>query len=198
MYSTAVLLLLGSDAVRADQPVNCLRTHLESQVWNFHVSQNTSVINLFQTQEVCTHQLPNRVQLIDKSLKWQFAAEDVWQVSLDLGYKATASFCANGDLAKCDRVKVHGKWQDYYDQAFLVELDNGLRFLANFRYELKDDYLKKKGYTSVAVADRRYLAELIPDTENDTKKKFNSRCGETMIGFVQHTEANLDGNMANH
>lgn len=137
-----MLLLLGSDAVRADQPVNCLRTHLESQVWNFHVSQSSANVNLFQTSEVCTHQLPNRVQLIDKDYKWQFATEDVWQVSLDLGYKATASFCPGGDLSKCGREKVHGKWQDYYDQAFLVELDNGLRFLANFRYELKDDLLK--------------------------------------------------------
>ena len=46
-------------------------------------------------------------------------------------------FCANGDIHNCDKQTVLGKWQAYYDQALLVELQNNLRFIANFRYEIK-------------------------------------------------------------
>lgn len=53
--------------VLADQPVNCLRTHLKNSVWNFHVTQDSSRINIFKTAEVCTHTFPNRVQIIDKN-----------------------------------------------------------------------------------------------------------------------------------
>ena len=33
---------------------------------------------------------------------------------------------------------VGGTWMAFYDQAFKVELSNGLRFIANYRYSLKD------------------------------------------------------------
>ena len=32
---------------------------------------------------------------------------------------------------------IAGNWSDIYDQSFKVELDNGLRFLANFKYSVK-------------------------------------------------------------
>ena len=30
-----------------------------------------------------------------------------------------------------------GTWSTIYDQAFKIELENGLRFLANFKYTIK-------------------------------------------------------------
>ena len=74
-----LILIAGVlDTVVADQPVNCLRTHVHNNVWNFHVSKETNRVNLFQTREVCTHTMPNKVQVIDKNQKWKFAQEDVW------------------------------------------------------------------------------------------------------------------------
>lgn len=33
----------------------------------------------------------------------------------------------------------HGKWTPVYDQAMMVRLDDGKKFITNFRYQLKDD-----------------------------------------------------------
>mmetsp|Transcript_37617 Transcript_37617/g.57640 ORF Transcript_37617/g.57640 Transcript_37617/m.57640 type:complete len:84 (+) Transcript_37617:1-252(+) len=55
--------------VAADQPVHCLRGQVYG-VWNFHVSQKSDVVNLFQVDEVCTHKLPNKLQIIDKGHEW--------------------------------------------------------------------------------------------------------------------------------
>ena len=52
-------------------------------------------------------------------------------------YSAEGRFCPDGNFDKCEQKTVAGKWQAYYDQAFLVELENNLRFVANFRYEIK-------------------------------------------------------------
>lgn len=86
-----------------------------------------------------------------------------------------------------------GFWQDYYDQAFHVELDNGLRFIANFRYELRDKFLLGK---QLSLLNITYLNEVIPNTEEETKAKFNSKCDETMVGFMQ--DKNEKGSFAQH
>ena len=46
--------------VRADQPVHCIREELFG-IWNFHVSSDKSNINLFDTKELCTHTVPNKI-----------------------------------------------------------------------------------------------------------------------------------------
>ena len=50
-------------------------------------------------------------------------------------FQAEATFCKNGK--ECDAKHISGNWSDIYDQSFKVELDNGLRFLANFKYSVK-------------------------------------------------------------
>jgi hypothetical protein len=52
-------------------------------------------------------------------------------------FTAEARFCKGGDLENCNRDRVPGKWIAFYDQALLVELGNDLRFVANFRYEIR-------------------------------------------------------------
>jgi hypothetical protein len=37
----------------------------------------------------------------------------------------------------CATEHLTGTWSPVYDQAFTVELENGLRFLANFKYNIK-------------------------------------------------------------
>jgi len=48
------------NVVMADQPVHCLRGQLYG-VWNFHVSKQEDIVNLFNVDEVCTHKLPNKL-----------------------------------------------------------------------------------------------------------------------------------------
>lgn len=60
-------------------------------------------------------------------------------------YKAEAVFCSNDK--KCSDTVTPGKWTSIYDQAFNIELDNGMRFIANFRYNLKPE-LAKDPYTT--------------------------------------------------
>jgi hypothetical protein len=57
-------LILGS--VSADQPVNCLRQNFHENIWNFYVSQDTQKVDLFKTRELCTHNIPNKVQIMNE------------------------------------------------------------------------------------------------------------------------------------
>jgi hypothetical protein len=34
--------------------------------WDFHVSQEVDTVDLFQTNEVCTHKRPNHIQIVAK------------------------------------------------------------------------------------------------------------------------------------
>ena len=52
-------------------------------------------------------------------------------------YQVEAVFCK--DAEKCEDSHISGTWSTVYDQSFKVELDNGLRFLANFKYSIKKE-----------------------------------------------------------
>jgi len=104
-------------------------------VWRFHVSQRTDTVNLFQTDEVCTHKLPNKLQMIGKEHEFKFDKEDVWKVKLMDKSQAEAVLCKGG--VTCGTDHVSGTWSTIYDQSFKIELENGLRFLANFKYSVK-------------------------------------------------------------
>jgi len=75
------LVLFLSGMARGDQPVHCLRGQ-EYGEWKFHVSSEAKHVNLFNTSEVCTHMLPNKVQLISKDHSFKFKDEDVWKVKV--------------------------------------------------------------------------------------------------------------------
>jgi len=66
--SFALLCLLYNlnpfEVVKADQPVHCLREQMYG-VWNFHVSKDKGNVNLFESNELCSHSLPNKVQLVN-------------------------------------------------------------------------------------------------------------------------------------
>ena len=59
-------------------------------MWEFHVSKDTNKLNLFETKEICTHSLSNKVQILGQNHQFSFANEDVWQVSLMDNYKVEA------------------------------------------------------------------------------------------------------------
>ena len=55
-------------------------------------------------------------------------------------FQAEAILCKDG--INCSNEHISGTWSTVYDQSFKIELENGLRFLANFRYSIKDDISK--------------------------------------------------------
>lgn len=72
----------------------------------------------------------------------------------------------------------------------MVQLENNLRFLANFKYEIK------KNVTTDPVHAQVDFQKLIPDIESSAKYQFNSICNETMVGFVQNL--NKSGSLTEH
>ena len=128
------------------------------------MSKDSEFIDLFQTQEVCTHQIPNRVQVLSSDHKFSFKNEDAWQVMIHSDYSAEARFCKDGNLEKCEHNSIKGKWVAYYDQALLVELDNDLRFIANFRYEIKNNVTSDPLKTDV-----KKMAKLVQEVDETAK-----------------------------
>jgi DICT domain-containing protein len=72
-----VQLLLLLETTKADQPVHCLRDKIYG-LWEFQVNTQVENINLFETNEVCSHQLTNKVQLMNKDHKFSFAQSETW------------------------------------------------------------------------------------------------------------------------
>ena len=92
-------------------------------------------------------------------------------------YKAEAVFCKEGK--KCNSETIKGKWTTIYDQAFNIELDNGIRFLANFRYNIKNEITKDPFQEAIKKGVSKFVA-----IESGDYDKFDSQCGKTMIGFI--------------
>ena len=67
--------------------------------------------------------------MISKDLQFSFADEDVWEVNLMDNNLVEASV-NGGDVQK-------GKWSTIYNQSLLVELESGMKFVTNFRYNFK-------------------------------------------------------------
>ena len=93
-------------------------------------------------------------------------------------YKAEAVLCMDGE--DCTGDKITGTWNAIYDQALDIELDNGLRFVTNLRYNTKPNFsedpltqVKSKGVSSFGAV------------ESGDYAKFDSDCSRTMVGFVQ-------------
>ena len=166
LAALCLLFNMSPTEVKADQPVHCLRDSAIGE-WDFHVSKEAESVDLFKSNEICTHKRPNHVQIVSASHKFQFAQEEVWKVKLLDGYRAQASNAGQ---------TYNGTWSTIYDQAFRVELDNGLRFLTNFRYNLKP---------SISADPLLQGAESFADVKAGDYAKFDSRCDETMVGFVQ-------------
>lgn len=131
-------------------------------------------VNLFEVDEVCTHKIPNKLQVIGSSHQFLFQQEDIWKVRLIDHFKAEATVCKS--KTQCDPTVITGKWSTIYDQAFMVELDNGLRFIANFRYSVKPN---------ISANPANDLFSKFTGLKTGDYDRFDSVCDKTMIGFVQ-------------
>lgn len=94
-------------------------------------------------------------------------------------YKVEAVVCKNG--GKCGKELIKGHWTSIYDQAINVELENGMRFLANFKYDIKPDISKDPFQDAVSSGIGKFAA-----METGDYDKFDSECTGTMVGFVQN------------
>ncbi len=77
-----ISLLLAT--VAADQPVRCSdRNPYVGSTWNFHVSGGgPQEVDLFDSKEVCTHEMPNKMQIIAESYQFAFESEQLWKVKM--------------------------------------------------------------------------------------------------------------------
>lgn len=82
---------------------------------------------------------------------------------------------------------MNGQWLAFYDQALKVELENGKRFLTNWRYSLKE-YVQSDPIQSGAKG--------ISDVQIDDYDKFYSACDRTMIGVIH--DKGRPSSMAEH
>ena len=94
-------------------------------------------------------------------------------------YKVEAVLCKDG--GKCDDQVINGHWTAIYDQAFNIELDNGMRFLANYRYDIKPDITKDPLADALSSGISKFS-----QIETGDYDKFISECDQTMVGFVQN------------
>lgn len=90
-------------------------------------------------------------------------------------YQVQAQFCQNEK--SCSSNQVAGVWSPIYDQSFEVELENGLRFLANFKYTIKNN---------ISAKPSQELVQKFDGLKTGDYNKFDSHCDQTMVGFVQN------------
>ena len=141
------------------------------------MSKDEAVINLFETADVCTHSLPNKLQVISEDFKFQFAKTELWSATLADTGQVLAYKCQSE--TKCEQGKTPislGKWTTVYDQALKIELESGERFLSNFRYNIRN-----------SVSHDPLTDSMLQFTNLATTgvEDFDSDCTKTMIGFVQ-------------
>ena len=84
-------------------------------MWFFHVTPDPEDLNLFEQQEVCTHSIPNKVQIIDRNYNFSMSEKDTWSVLVKSDFTVDARFCKGGDINKCEKQTIGGRWQTVYD-----------------------------------------------------------------------------------
>jgi hypothetical protein len=116
--------------------------------------------------------------------QFSFAQEEVWKLSLMDEYKVEGMLCtSSNDCGKAQKVK--GKWSPIYAQAMMVELDNGLRFITNFRYSLKQE-ISPDPVNEKRLDKIDFIQSLGPDATD----AFQSQCDQTMVGHVMMKGSN--------
>lgn len=133
--------------------------------------------------------LPNKLQLLADAHDFKFQKEDIWKVKLMDKYQALATFCQAGK--ECETKAETGVWSPIYDQAFKLELNNGLRFVTNYKYCLKPQ---------VSTDPTKDGAKNFNMLKTGDYDKFDSECDKSMVGFVQTMPklSNKEYTMKNH
>lgn len=131
-------------------------------------------VNLFKVDSVCTHEFPNRVQLIAKDYKFNLGDQvDLYKIKALDNYEAKAQKC-DAQGKNCG-AEIAGTWSTIYDQSLRFLLEDGSRLLANFRYNMHDE----DAQAVQKIGGEGYLHP----TEEFEAKSASSKCDETMVGF---------------
>ena len=93
------------------------------------------------------------------------ADEDIWSILVRSDFTAEGRLCKGGNVTNCGK-SIMGQWQTIYDQTLIVELDNDLRFIGTFRYQLKKNVTK----------DAKKLSKAMVEVDDFMKAQFNSVC----------------------
>jgi len=145
----------------ADQPVHCLKNDVLGD-WTFEVIADSYLPDLFGSLSVCTHELPNKLQIIEPGHVFNLGP-DTYKVSVTLNDDNTCEANQNGRRIK--RNECH--WTMMYDQLLSIHLPEDDLF-ANLRYEVKEG--------QEAQWDRLQTGDY---------DKFWSKCDETMVGLLR-------------
>lgn len=89
-------------------------------------------------------------------------------------FQVEAILCKDG--VKCAQEHMTGTWSTIYDQSFKIELENGMRFLANFKYTIKPE---------ISALPQQDGFNQFDSVKTGDYGKFDSQCDKTMVGFVQ-------------
>lgn len=89
-------------------------------------------------------------------------------------FQVEAILCKDG--INCAQEHLTGTWSTIYDQSFKIELENGIRFLANFKYTIKPE---------ISSLPQTEGSDKFESTKTGDYGKFDSQCDKTMVGFVQ-------------
>jgi hypothetical protein len=98
----------------ADQPVHCYKDLVLGK-WNFKITRDSALPNLFNSESVCTHELPNKLQIIKKGHKFQFE---------DPTYDLDVTLSDNNMCTASSSVDTYNDchWTMMYDQALLIHM----------------------------------------------------------------------------
>lgn len=94
------------------------------------------------------------------------------------------------ESGKCEGAEVNGTWSTIYDQGMRILLEDGMRIVTNFRYNIKSNESKNPW---IDGADA-----LSAEVSRGTISAFDSDCSKTMVGFLQHANGENRGTMKNH
>lgn len=156
--TAAVAAIFGLS--KADQPVHCLRTEVEG-IWEFEISADNPAFDIYDTHSVCTHLLPNKLQVVTTDFQFEMPVGDKHFFSLNQDYTVDIL----DEHYKPTGAK--GDWTMIYDQALYITLPTlKKQIYANFRYSV-DPRIQKKDYHIL---------------QTGSYEAFISNCSETMVG----------------
>ena len=103
-----VACFLAMSGVKSDLPVKCQKQKSDvGSTWTFHLNTDKQSLNIYNSTQVCGHNFPNYVQIIDENYKFGFESEDKVQIHIRTSSKVRAEY-SNGN-------KVDGTWDVLYD-----------------------------------------------------------------------------------
>ena len=190
MLKVSLIFIFNDNLILADQPVKCKKKggsiNYVGGTWTFHATPEPQTVNLYETMEVCGHNKPNSIQIIDQEYQFEMDPPfDVWKIKILDDDRVSA--------VKVGGSEVFGEWDILYDQTLVIQLSSGLRFVANFMYKI---YPKlEDGLVGGPVYDQELSR--IGGITTHGRDRFSMNCNQTMTGFIQ-IRNDTEQNMKNH